>query len=149
MEWKLKKFEELTLNELYDILQLRSEVFVVEQKCIYHDPDSKDKIARHLVCYENNKLIAYTRILPPGISYQDASIGRVVTAPSHRNTGLGKELMQRSIAHCEIIFNAASITLGAQVYLIKFYESLGFSISGKEYIEDEIPHISMTRKATS
>jgi ElaA protein len=149
MEWKLKKFEELSVDELYAILQLRSEVFIVEQNCVYHDPDNKDKIAWHLMCFEENKLVAYTRLLPPDISYPEASIGRVVTAPSVRKSGLGKELMQRSIAGCENIFGTKSITLGAQVYLKRFYESFGFIDSGEEYIEDGIPHIAMTRKASS
>ena len=148
MEWMLRKFAELSVDELYAILQLRSEVFIVEQNCVYHDPDGKDQLAWHLMGIENGKLVAYTRILPPGVVYSDPAIGRVVTSPSKRRSGWGKELMERSIEQCEKLFGRTSVTLGAQLYLKKFYESLGFIASGKEYIEDGIPHITMTRKAT-
>lgn len=149
MEWVLKKFNELTLDELYTILQLRSEVFVVEQNCVYHDVDGKDQYAWHLMATENGKLIAYTRIFAAGVTYADPSIGRVVTSPSNRGSGLGRELMERSIEYCEKLFGKTSITLGAQVYLKNFYESLGFIVSGEEYIEDGIPHVTMTRKAST
>jgi ElaA protein len=149
MDWKLKKFDELSLQELYEILQLRSEVFILEQNCVYQDPDGKDQLAWHLMGIEENKLVAYTRILPAGVSYPDPAIGRVVTAPAQRRSGLGRELMRRSIEDCEKLFGKTSITLGAQLYLKNFYESLGFSTIGNEYIEDGIPHITMTRKASS
>ncbi len=148
INWILKRFEELSLQELYAILQLRNEVFVVEQNCAYHDPDGKDPPAWHLMGIEENKLVAYTRILPPGIAYSDPAIGRVVTSPSKRKGGLGRELMLRSIEHCEQLFGKTSITLGAQVYLKNFYTSLGFFPNGDEYIEDGIPHIEMKRKAS-
>lgn len=148
INWKIKKFHELTVDELYSILQLRSEVFVVEQNCVYHDPDGKDQYAWHLMGTKDGKLIAYTRIFPAGITYNEPAIGRVVTSPLKRKGGLGKELMQRSIEQCEKLFGKTSITLGAQLYLKKFYESLGFIVSGEEYIEDGIPHITMTRKAS-
>jgi ElaA protein len=148
MEWILKKFDTLTNGELYEILQLRSEVFIVEQNCVYLDPDGKDQEAWHLMGSEDGKLIAYTRILSPGVAYIDPAIGRVVTSPSKRGAGLGKELMERSIEHCEKLFGKNSITLGAQVYLKKFYESLGFVVVGDEYLEDGIPHIQMTRKGS-
>ena len=149
MEWKLKKFNELTNWELYSILQLRSEVFIVEQNCVYLDLDGKDATAWHLMGMINEKLAAYTRLLPPGISYDDPSIGRVVTSKSERGAGIGRRLMHESIEHCKTLFGERSITLGAQVYLQKFYESLGFMQIGKEYIEDGIPHIRMTRKFSS
>jgi ElaA protein len=145
INWILKKFDELTLDELYAILQLRSEVFVVEQNCVYHDPDGKDNQAWHLMGIDKNQLLAYARILPPGISYVDPSIGRVVTAPRVRKTGLGKELILRSIDTCEKNFDKLSITLAAQLYLKDFYASLGFKISGEVYKEDGIDHIQMTR----
>lgn len=148
VNWKIKKFNELTVDELYAILQLRSEVFVVEQNCVYHDPDGKDQYAWHLMGMENGKLIAYTRLFPAGITYDDPSIGRVVTSSSKRRGGLGKELMQHSIQYCEKLFGKTSITLGAQLYLKEFYESFGFIVSGEEYIEDGIPHVTMTRKAS-
>lgn len=146
MEWVLKKFGELTLDELYSILELRSKVFIVEQNCIYNDPDGKDQVAWHLIGTEEDQLIAYSRILPPGIAYIDPAIGRVVTSPSKRKSGLGRELMNRSIKHCEDLFGKTSITLSAQAYLKKFYESLGFSAIGDEYLDDGIPHIKMSRK---
>lgn len=147
INWQIKKFYELTVDELYSILQLRSEVFVVEQNCVYHDPDGKDQYAWHLMGTENGKLIAYTRIFPAGVTYEEPAIGRVVTSPTKRRSGLGKELMEQSIEQCKRLFGATAITLGAQLYLKKFYESLGFIVSGKEYIEDGIPHVTMTRKA--
>lgn len=148
MEWSLKKFHELTLDELYAILQLRSKVFIVEQNCIYNDVDGKDQLAWHLAATENGKLIAYARILPPGVVYTGPAIGRVVTSPSQRGSGLGRELMTRSIEHCENLFGPTPITLSAQAYLKKFYESLGFFATGDEYLDDGIPHIEMTRKAS-
>ena len=149
MNWVFKKFDQLTLQELYAILELRSKVFVVEQNCAYQDPDGKDQSAWHLMGMENDVLIAYTRILPPGVSYPEPAIGRVVTSPAHRGSGLGRELMKRSIEHCEKIFGNTPITLGAQRYLENFYHSLGFFPSSNEYIEDGIPHIEMTRKAST
>ena len=148
MEWSLKKFHELTLDELYSVLQLRSKVFIVEQNCIYNDVDGKDQVAWHLIGTEEGNLIAYTRILPPGVVYADPAIGRVVTSTSKRSSGLGRELMNRSIEHCEKLFGNTSITLSAQAHLKKFYESLGFFVVGDEYLDDGIPHIEMTRKAS-
>jgi ElaA protein len=145
----LKKFDELTVHELYAVLQLRNEVFAIEQNCVYPDLDNKDQSAWHLMCFENDKLIAYTRLIPPGIAYSDPSIGRVATSIAARRTGLGKKLMQKSIEHCENIFGKLPITLGAQLYLKKFYESLGFLACGAIYLEDGIEHIMMTRKASS
>jgi len=147
INWTIKKFNELTLEELYSILQLRSEVFIVEQNCVYNDPDGKDRSAWHLIALEDNKLVAYTRILPPGVSYNDPAIGRVVTSSSKRGLGLGRELMKRSIEACEKLFGKISITLSAQVYLQGFYESLGFIVVGEEYLDDGIPHIKMSRKS--
>lgn len=149
IKWLVKKFDELNVHELYAILQLRSEVFIIEQNCVYHDPDGKDQMAWHLMGMVGEKLVAYTRILAPGISYADPAIGRVVTSPAARKSGLGRELMLRSIEQCEKLFGKTCITLGAQLYLKKFYESLGFFASGDEYIEDGILHITMTRKASA
>ncbi len=148
MTWTLKKFEELTIHELYSILQLRQEVFIIEQNCIYPDLDNKDQAAMHFMCAEKNNLIAYTRILPPGISYKDPSIGRVVTAMPVRNAGIGKELMKRTIHHCINLYGKTDITLSAQLYLKKFYESFDFETIGEKYLEDGIEHIKMTRKVS-
>lgn len=144
--WILKEFDELTVQELYAILQLRNEVFSIEQNCIYPDMDNKDQQAFHLMCFENEKLIGYTRLLPPGIAYSDPSIGRVVTAQTVRKTGVGKELMSRSIEACFNLYGNTGITLSAQLYLKKFYESFGFKTTGDIYLEDGIEHIKMIRK---
>jgi ElaA protein len=149
MTWTLKRFDELTVHELYAILQLRNEVFAVEQNCVYTDLDNKDQQCWHLMGMEDNKLLAYTRILPPGISYTDPSIGRVVTAASIRKKGIGRELMLRSIDACQKLFGHTSITLSAQLYLKDFYSSLGFTACGSVYQEDGIDHIQMTRKVSS
>ena len=146
VNWTIKRFEELTLDELYNILQLRNEVFIVEQKCVYNDLDGKDRSAWHLMATDSDKLVAYTRILRPGVSYHDAAIGRVITSSLKRRSGLGKELMKRSIAACEKLFGKIAITLSAQVYLQNFYESFGFIVTGEEYLDDGIPHIVMSRK---
>jgi ElaA protein len=146
VNWTIKRFDELTLDELYNILQLRNEIFIVEQNCMYKDLDGKDQSAWHLMATEDDKLIAYTRILPPGVSYNDPAIGRVVTSPSKRGSGSGRELMKRSIEACERLFGTISITLSAQVYLKSFYGSFGFIVVGEEYLEDGIPHIKMKRK---
>ncbi|MEP7256413.1 MAG: GNAT family N-acetyltransferase [Ferruginibacter sp.] len=144
MKWIFKKFDELTAAELYAIMQLRNEVFVVEQNCVYQDADDKDQQSCHLAGWDGATLVAYTRIIPPGIAYAEASIGRVVTSPKYRKTGAGKILMQESISNTFSQFNCSKIKIGAQVYLTKFYESLGFFKTGDEYLEDGIPHIEMT-----
>lgn len=124
-EWLLRKFEALTPIELYAILQLRNEVFVVEQNCVFQDADDKDQASWHLMGMQNHKLVAYTRLVPPGMSYKEPSIGRVVTSPIVRGTGIGKELMQHSIDECYRLFGKQAIKIGAQYYLKQFY---GFNI---------------------
>ncbi|MCI4651320.1 GNAT family N-acetyltransferase [Phaeodactylibacter sp.] len=138
-------FEKLSLQELYDSMALRQEVFVVEQNCPYLDADGKDEAGHHLLGYNTDgKLMAYTRLLPPGISYPDyASIGRVVTSPSARRTGAGKILMRESIGWCARLYGEVPIKISAQVYLTHFYESFGFEKVGAEYLEDDIPHVGM------
>jgi ElaA protein len=143
LTWTLKKFEELNVTELYAILQLRNEVFVVEQNCPYQDADNKDQKSFHFMGWDGNVLVAYTRIIPQGISYTEASIGRVVTNPRYRGTGAGKQLMQLSIYHTLQLFNCTQIKIGAQLYLKKFYETLGFVQCSDTYLEDNIPHIEM------
>ncbi len=146
MKWVFKKFEELTVHELYEILALRSRVFVVEQQCIFLDMDGLDQQAHHLAGYVNGKLVAYTRILPKGLAYSDyPSIGRVVTAPEARGKSYGFRLMEESINRLEDLYGPCSIKIGAQLYLKKFYESLGFIQSGEGYLEDGIEHIPMLR----
>jgi ElaA protein len=147
IHWVLKKFEELTPHELYAVLQLRSAVFVVEQACVYQDADNKDPYCYHLMGYNENGLVAYTRLLAPGVSYQQASIGRVVTAPAVRRYGFGKKLMQESIDTVYRLFGNGPIKIGAQSYLKKFYESFGFVQNGAPYLEDGIEHIYMIKAA--
>ena len=141
--WLCKEFNDLSTEELYSILQLRTEIFVVEQNCVFQDMDGKDEDAYHLMCYEDDRLIAYTRLLPAGISYNECSIGRVVTKKINRGTGIGKELMAISIEYCYRLFGKSPIRIGAQVYLEKFYSSFGFKKESDIYIEDGIPHIEM------
>ncbi|MEO6228913.1 MAG: GNAT family N-acetyltransferase [Ferruginibacter sp.] len=141
--WKFAAFNELTVDELYAIITLRNEVFVVEQNCVYQDADNKDQISFHLSGWHNDELIAYCRILPPGISYEEASIGRVVTSPAYRNTGSGKELMKMAIEKTLQQFNCKTIVISAQLYLNKFYTALSFVQIGEPYLEDNIPHIKM------
>lgn len=141
--WSYKYFSTLSAEELYDILQLRSRVFVVEQNCVYLDTDEKDQHAYHLCCWCNKDLAAYARIIPPGIAFAEASIGRVVTAPEYRKTGVGRELMKRAIEETYKTFKTNTIKIGAQLYLKKFYTELGFLQCSDTYIEDGIPHIEM------
>lgn len=138
-------FYQLSPFELYEIMALRQEVFIVEQNCPYLDADGKDPGSWHLMGRDaSGKLICYTRLLPEGISYAGyVSIGRVVSAPSARGTGAGKILMRRSIEMCAHLFGNQPIKIGAQSYLVKFYESFGFRSTGEEYLEDGIPHTKM------
>ena len=138
-----KTFETLTNKELYEVLQLRSQVFVVEQDCVFLDMDDKDQNSLHVLGFENNKLVAYTRLVPAGLVYSKASIGRVVTHQSVRKFGYGKILMNYSITEIKKQFNTQEIQIGAQTYLTKFYTELGFIAEGNEYLEDDIPHIKM------
>src|SRR5690606_37166621 len=143
--WHYKTLEDFTSGELYEILQLRSEVFVVEQNCVYNDCDGKDTKSKHFWAEIDNQIVAYCRIVPPGISYSEPSIGRVVTHPNFRNLKLGKQLMKQAIQVCENTFDTESIRISAQSYLKKFYENLGFQQVSEEYLEDGIPHIEMLK----
>lgn len=146
IDWRVKKFEELDVQELYAILRLRSEVFVVEQNCVFQDMDNKDQPSYHLMGSENNTLLAYTRLVPPGVSYEVASIGRVITSQASRGTGIGKELMEKSIEESVKLFGNGPIKIGAQLYLREFYSSFGFRQSSDVYDEDGIDHIEMIRQ---
>ncbi|MFN2457510.1 MAG: GNAT family N-acetyltransferase [Chitinophagaceae bacterium] len=145
IQWLLKKFDELTPAELYAILQLRNEVFVVEQNCVFQDADDKDQASYHLMGWCNEKLVAYTRIVPAGVLYAETSIGRVVTSFSVRNNGVGKVLMQQSLAAVYKLFGKVPVRIGAQLYLKAFYESLGFEQASDVYLEDGIEHIYMAK----
>ncbi len=141
-------FHELSLQELYNIMALRQEVFVVEQDCPYLDADGSDEAAWHLMGMDKNgRLVAYARLIPKGISYKKyPSFGRVATAQEVRGTGVGKELMEQALAWMEKLFPGEDMKISAQCYLEKFYENFGFEIVGEEYLEDGIPHFPMVLK---
>jgi ElaA protein len=146
MKWEVKKFNELTGQEVYEILKLRNEVFVVEQQCIYEDCDDKDQKSYHLFGEENGVIVAYLRILEKGISYNEISIGRVLTGKMHRGRGLGKQMMLNAIDFIENNLGEKIIRISAQQYLLKFYSDLGFIKVSEMYLEDDIPHIEMLYK---
>ncbi|WP_191858449.1 GNAT family N-acetyltransferase [Hanstruepera ponticola] len=140
-----KEFQELNTKELYDLLQLRSEVFVVEQDCVYQDIDGKDMKAYHILGYKNDELVAYTRVFKTGDYFERASIGRVVVKKSERHHKYGYDIMKASISLIENVFNETEILISAQTYLGNFYNKLGFIEIGEEYLEDGIPHIKMIK----
>ena len=141
--WHIKRFNELSNHELYQILQLRNEVFVVEQNCLYQDADGKDYDAFHLFLEKDNQIIAYAHLFKSGDYFDNASIGRVVVHPKFRKQNLGKKLMQRSLKFMTENLKELTIEISAQTYLRKFYNDLGFKETGKEYLEDGLPHIRM------
>lgn len=145
LEWKFKTFDELNTRELYDILRLRNEVFVVEQRCNYLDTDGKDLKSHHLSGYVDGQLVAFARIVPPGVSYEYPSIGRIAVSAKGRGKGYGIALLNESIAKVEKLYGKSAIRIGAQLYLKRFYGSFGFVQSGEVYLEDAIEHIQMTR----
>ena len=145
VQWKIKRFKELSAHELYSVLQLRSVVFVVEQNCVYQDIDGKDYKAMHLIGEDNSKTVAYARLFKSGDYFEDASIGRVVVDMIYRDKKLGNELMNEAIAGIEKHFGKGIITISAQLYLQKFYENHGFVKTSNSYLEDDIPHIQMKR----
>jgi ElaA protein len=145
IQFIIKPFPELSTDELYAILQLRSEVFIVEQNCVYQDIDGKDQKAIHVLGYSGRVLVACSRLFKPKDYFENASIGRVIVKASHRDLKLGNELMRVSIDAITTLFHEIKITISAQLYLQKFYESHGFVIVGESYLEDDIPHIEMKR----
>ena len=146
MTIQVKSFQELSTTELYDLLQLRSEVFVVEQDCVYQDVDGKDNKAFHVLGYHNQQLVAYTRIFKPGDYFKEASIGRVVVSEKSRGSGAGYEIMKASIQFVNDNLAQTDIRISAQTYLKTFYNNLGFIKVGEEYLEDGIPHVNMLRE---
>lgn len=138
-------FSELTSDQLYQILQLRSEVFVVEQTCIYQDIDNKDikPGVHHLMMCKGSTIVAYARLLPADISYDTPSMGRILVAPSERGTGLGKELIAQSIEFTRSLWPNCAITIGAQSHLSPLYQAFGFSEISEHYLEDGILHVDM------
>ncbi|WP_340203618.1 GNAT family N-acetyltransferase [Ascidiimonas sp. W6] len=143
MEIKILNFNELSLLELYKLLELRSEVFVVEQDCVYQDLDGKDQKALHVIGVKNEQIIAYTRIFKPGDYFEEASIGRVVVAASQRKFGYGHLILKASIVAIKDHYQTSKIRLSAQTYLIDFYSQHSFKVQGDTYLEDGIPHINM------
>ncbi|MBD1576349.1 GNAT family N-acetyltransferase [Vibrio sp. S11_S32] len=148
MQWKCVKFAELSPLELYQLLRLRVDVFVVEQTCPYPELDGKDILAGvyHLIGYQENELVACARLLPQGVSFSEVSIGRVATNKNHRGAGLGHQLLQTAIEFCLTYWPNCDITIGAQSHLEAYYQQHGFKKASEEYLEDDIPHIDMTRK---
>ena len=145
LDFKIKSFTELDTKELYEILSLRSEVFVVEQDCVYQDMDFKDQQAFHICGYQGGELVAYTRVFGPGEYFDQTSIGRVLVKMSHRKKDFGIQIMQSSIRYIELVYKGKDIKISAQSYLERFYKYLGFIPTGKTYLEDGIPHMEMIK----
>jgi ElaA protein len=144
-----KPFSDLSIYELYSIIHLRNEVFVVEQKCIFQDADEKDSKCHHLMLLESDKLIGYSRLIPSGISYDEISIGRIAVSINHRGKGLGKLLVEQSLNYCQRLFGSRNICIGAQYYLKSFYEHHGFVQISEVYLDDGIEHIDMMKLSHS
>ena len=146
IKWSFKAFSQLNLEELYAIMVLRQEVFIVEQDCPYMDADGKDQKSHHLLGYDNDgDLVAYLRLVAPGVSYKEMSFGRIVTSDKVRGKGVGKLLMEEGIKQSELLYGKVTNRISAQSYLIPFYQSFGFKTVGEEYLEDNIPHTEMLR----
>ena len=143
--FEIKRFNELSTAEIYSLLQLRAEVFVVEQNCVYQDIDGKDQKAIHVLGYSDGVLVACSRLFKPKDYFEYSSIGRVIVKESHRDKKWGHELMRVSIDAIKTLFQETKITISAQLYLQKFYESHGFVVVGESYLEDDIPHIEMRK----
>ncbi|MFA7448320.1 MAG: GNAT family N-acetyltransferase [Weeksellaceae bacterium] len=144
--WHFKNFDDLTPRDLYSILQLRNEVFVVEQKCIYNDVDGKDLDCPQLWATLNGEIVASCRIVPPGISYKEPSIGRIASHPKHRHLKLGHQIMRHSLQIIQNLYGTTSVRISAQCYLKGFYEKYGFVQSSEEYLEDLLPHMEMVKE---
>lgn len=143
MKILIKHYSELSTSELYEVLALRIAVFVVEQNCPYHETDFNDQAAYHLMIYDNDKLVGVSRILPPGIVYNEAAIGRVASSQKMRGKSIGHEIMKASIKFINKNWGQSNIRISAQTYLVKFYQGHGFNLTGKSYLEDDIPHEEM------
>ena len=144
MDWRFAHFDEVGVRDLYDIMSLRTAVFIVEQACVYQDPDGVDPKSHHLWCRTaGGDIGAYLRVVPPGVKYDEPSLGRIITSAGARGTGLGRSVVQEGIARARVLYGAVPIRIGAQRYLLRFYESLGFRATGHDYDEDGIPHSEM------
>lgn len=147
LSWEWKRFDQLTADEVYTILCVRQQVFVLEQECLYLDADGKDRQSFHLMGFDGDELVAYARILDAGVSYPEVSMGRILTTEKARGTGAGIELMEVGLQHIQDHYGKVPIRISAQTYLLQFYQKFGFESTGKEYLEDEIPHTEMLRKS--
>ncbi len=143
--WRFAPFAELTPREVHDLLRLRAEVFVVEQACAFQDVDGADLAAWHLLGVRGGELVAYARLIPAGVKFAEASIGRVVTSPALRGTGYGRELMRESLCGADTLWPGQPIRIGAQQRLERFYGDFGFAKASEPYDEDGIMHIEMLR----
>jgi ElaA protein len=146
LNWVIKKFEELKSEEIYQILKIRNEVFIVEQHCAYQDCDGKDKAAYHIFLEDNKEIVAYLRILQKGVSYDEISVGRVLVNKNYRGKGLAHEMMMKAINFIEENLNESEIRISAQAHLVSFYRGVGFEEVSTVYLEDDIPHIEMLYK---
>lgn len=145
LRWQWKRFDDLTADEVYTILCVRQQVFVLEQECLYLDADGKDRQSFHLMGFDGDELVAYARVLDAGVSYAEVSMGRILTTDKVRGKGAGIELMEVGLARIEAHYGKVPVRISAQTYLLDFYEKFGFRSTGKEYLEDEIPHTEMLR----
>jgi ElaA protein len=145
MKFKVKKFNKLSVDELYDLLYLRQQIFVVEQNCIYLDADGVDKECLHLLGLVNKKIVGYARIIPAGLTYKTPSIGRVVVDEKHRGQGHARKIMDKAIKVAVVEFKAKKIIISAQLYLKEFYESIGFKVVGDVYLDCDLPHLKMIK----
>jgi ElaA protein len=147
IQWQWAKFPDLSVKHLYEMIALREKVFVVEQECVYLDCDGKDYDSWHLLGWKSNEqqLVAYLRVLPPGLRFTELSIGRVVTSPDFRRQGIGRQLLQEGIRRIHETFGSVPIRIAAQAYLLRFYTELGFQKDSEEFLEDNIPHIEMIK----
>ena len=143
MRWQIALFDDFSTRELYTVMHLRQEVFVLEQNCVYPDLDGLDIDSTHILYWEDGELLAYLRCLGPGLSYPQSSIGRIVVSPKARGRDLGRELVKQGIAYNLKAWPGSDIRIGAQAYLEKFYTDLGFVTDGEPYIEDGIEHVHM------
>lgn len=146
LKFSFKKFDELSISELYAVLQLRSEIFVVEQDCVYQDIDGKDAEALHIIGKKNGEIVAYARCFAPGFYFEEAAIGRVLVSKKERKQEFAHQLIKASLQAIEQVYHTTTIKLSAQQYLTKFYEKHDFVITGKGYLEDGIPHIAMRKE---
>lgn len=146
MHWYVKKFNTLSVDELYGLLHLRNEVFIVEQNCVYLDIDFMDQKSFHIFLEDNGRIVACARLIPAGVKLENISIGRVIVSPDYRRQGFAKELLTRSLASIDELIGTGDIELHGQAYLVDFYESFGFECIGDSFLEDGIPHFRMIKK---